>query len=61
MQAVPLSARKAGSGSSDGVASLLQLPNFNDAVITKIAKKVSIFSYSDISETFLEKLAIDSC
>lgn len=40
IQAVPLSARKAGSGSSDGVASLLQLPHFSDAVITKIAKKV---------------------
>lgn len=41
MQAVPLSARKAGSGSSEGAASLLQLPHFSDAVITKIAKKVS--------------------
>ncbi|XP_016439136.1 dnaJ protein ERDJ2A isoform X2 [Nicotiana tabacum] len=40
IQAVPLSARKAGSGSSDGVASLLQLPHFSDAVITKIGKKV---------------------
>ncbi|KAG5617105.1 hypothetical protein H5410_016929 [Solanum commersonii] len=40
IQAVPLSARKAGSGSSDGVASLLQLPHFSDAVITRIAKKV---------------------
>lgn len=39
-QAVPLSARKAGSGSSEGVASLLQLPHFSDTVITKIAKKV---------------------
>ncbi|CAN4087668.1 unnamed protein product [Withania somnifera] len=40
IQAVPLSARKAGSGSSEGFASLLQLPHFSDAVITKIAKKV---------------------
>lgn len=46
MQAVPLSARKAGSGSSEGVASLLQLPHFSDTVITKIAKKVSILFLS---------------
>lgn len=41
MQAVPLSTRKATAGSSEGIAPLLQLPHFSEAVVKKIARKVS--------------------
>ena len=41
MQAVPLSARKATGGSAEGIAPFLQLPHFSEAVIKKIARKVS--------------------
>ncbi|KAI3809107.1 hypothetical protein L1987_25076 [Smallanthus sonchifolius] len=39
IQAVPLSARKATGGSSEGNAPFLQLPHFNEAVMKKIARK----------------------
>ncbi|CAK9168098.1 unnamed protein product [Ilex paraguariensis] len=39
IQAVPLSARKATGGSSEGFAPFLQLPHFSDAVVKKIARK----------------------
>ncbi|ONI25422.1 hypothetical protein PRUPE_2G302300 [Prunus persica] len=39
IQAVPLSARKATGGSSEGIAPFLQLPHFSEAVIKKIARK----------------------
>ncbi|KAJ8452766.1 hypothetical protein Cgig2_005102 [Carnegiea gigantea] len=39
IQAVPLSARKAGGGSTEGIASFLQLPYFTEAVTKKIARK----------------------
>ncbi|MCD7467470.1 DnaJ protein erdj2 [Datura stramonium] len=39
VQAVPLSARKAAGGSSEGYASFLQLPHFSEAVVKKIARK----------------------
>nr|XP_043616584.1 dnaJ protein ERDJ2A-like [Erigeron canadensis] len=39
IQAVPLSARKASGGSSEGNAPFLQLPHFDDAVMKKIARK----------------------
>ncbi|KAA3459888.1 Chaperone DnaJ [Gossypium australe] len=39
IQAVPLSARKATGGSSEGIASFLQLPHFSEAVVKKIARK----------------------
>ncbi|XP_009775792.1 dnaJ protein ERDJ2A [Nicotiana tabacum] len=55
IQAVPLSARKAGSGSSEGVASLLQLPHFSDAVITKIGKKVR--TLQDLQDMTLQERA----
>ena len=41
MQAVPLSARKSIGGSAEGIAPFLQLPHFSEAVIKKIARKVS--------------------
>ncbi|CAN6482535.1 unnamed protein product [Victoria cruziana] len=42
VQAVPLSARKAVGGFSEGNAPFLQLPHFNESVIKKISRKVSI-------------------
>ncbi|GLU24326.1 hypothetical protein SLE2022_402690 [Rubroshorea leprosula] len=39
IQAVPLSARKATGGSTEGNASFLQLPHFSDSVVKKIARK----------------------
>ncbi|KAK9049940.1 hypothetical protein SSX86_031090 [Deinandra increscens subsp. villosa] len=39
IQAVPLTARKATGGSSEGNAPFLQLPHFNEAVMKKIARK----------------------
>lgn len=39
-QAVPLSARKATGGSSEGIAPFLQLPHFSEAVVKKISRKV---------------------
>lgn len=40
MQAVSLSARKAASGSAEGIAPFLQLPHFNDEIVKKITRKV---------------------
>ena len=40
IQAVPLSARKATGGSTEGIAPFLQLPHFSESVIKKIARKV---------------------
>lgn len=40
MQAVPLSARKASGGNSEGIAPFLQLPHFTEATVKKIARKV---------------------
>lgn len=39
IQAVPLSSRKVTGGSSEGNASFLQLPHFNESAIKKIARK----------------------
>lgn len=41
MQAVPLSAKKAAGGSPEGIAPFLQLPHFSEAIIKKIARKVT--------------------
>lgn len=49
MQAVPLSARKAGGGSSEGIASFLQLPHFSEAVVKKIARKVMQYKVSTLN------------
>ncbi|KVH94604.1 DnaJ domain-containing protein [Cynara cardunculus var. scolymus] len=37
--AVPLSARKAAGGSTEGIAPFLQLPHFSEAVLKKLARK----------------------
>ncbi|KAM3386416.1 hypothetical protein ACQJBY_009792 [Aegilops geniculata] len=52
IQAVPLSARKAGGGNSEGIAPFLQLPHFTEATVKKIArKKVRAFQeLCDMSE-----------
>ncbi|KAK6937960.1 DnaJ domain, partial [Dillenia turbinata] len=39
IQAVPLSARKAAGGSSEGIAPFLQLPHFSETILKKIARK----------------------
>ncbi|XP_024981558.1 dnaJ protein ERDJ2-like isoform X1 [Cynara cardunculus var. scolymus] len=39
IQAVPLSARKAAGGSTEGIAPFLQLPHFSEAVLKKLARK----------------------
>ncbi|XP_068657408.1 dnaJ protein ERDJ2A-like [Aristolochia californica] len=39
IQAVPLSARKAAGGFSEGLAPFLQLPHFSEAVVKKIGRK----------------------
>ncbi|KAK9724681.1 hypothetical protein RND81_05G091900 [Saponaria officinalis] len=39
IQAVPLSAKKAGGGSTEGIAPFLQLPHFSEAVVKKIGRK----------------------
>lgn len=42
LQAVPLSARKASGGFTEGIAPFLQLPHFSEAVVKKIARKVLV-------------------
>lgn len=49
MQAVPLSARKATGGSTEGNAPFLQLPHFNEAVMKKIARKVKKSELNSLS------------
>ncbi|PKA63676.1 Chaperone protein dnaJ 39 [Apostasia shenzhenica] len=39
VQAVPLSARKASGGNSEGIAAFLQLPHFSEMTFKKIARK----------------------
>ncbi|KAL7214208.1 hypothetical protein ACSBR1_026598 [Camellia fascicularis] len=39
IQAVPLSARKASGGYTEGIAPFLQLPHFNEAIMKKLARK----------------------
>lgn len=52
MQAVPLSARKASGGNSEGIAPFLQLPHFTEAIVKKIARKV--FPYCPLQFFFAE-------
>ncbi|KAE9465568.1 hypothetical protein C3L33_02542, partial [Rhododendron williamsianum] len=49
VQAVPLSARKASGGSTEGVAPFLQLPHFSEAVVKKIARK-KVRSFEDLRD-----------
>ncbi|KAI3473335.1 hypothetical protein Pfo_030626 [Paulownia fortunei] len=49
IQAVPLSARKATGGSSEGYGPFLQLPHFSESVVKKIARK-KVRSFQDLRE-----------
>ncbi|KAL1545728.1 DnaJ protein erdj2 [Salvia divinorum] len=49
IQAVPLSARKATGGSSEGYGPFLQLPHFTESVVKKIARK-KVRSFQDFRE-----------
>ncbi|WOH06728.1 hypothetical protein DCAR_0626156 [Daucus carota subsp. sativus] len=53
IQAVPLSAKKAGGGSPEGNAPFLQLPHFSEAVIKKIARK-KVRSFQDLRDMTLQ-------
>ncbi|KAJ7942834.1 DnaJ protein like [Quillaja saponaria] len=56
IQAVPLSARKATGGSTEGIAPFLQLPHFNEAVIKKIARK-KVRTFQELQDVSLQERA----
>ncbi|XP_074291578.1 dnaJ protein ERDJ2A-like [Silene latifolia] len=56
IQAVPLSAKKPGGGSTDGIAPFLQLPHFSEAVIKKIARK-KVRSFEELRDMKPEERA----
>ncbi|GMH28109.1 hypothetical protein Nepgr_029952 [Nepenthes gracilis] len=49
IQAVPLSARKASGGSTEGIAPFLQLPHFSEAITKKIARK-KVRTFEDLRD-----------
>ncbi|KMT16159.1 hypothetical protein BVRB_3g053200 [Beta vulgaris subsp. vulgaris] len=56
IQAVPLSAKKAGGGSAEGIAPFLQLPHFSEAVTKKIARK-KVRTFEELREMTLQERA----
>ncbi|KAL5215906.1 hypothetical protein ABZP36_007307 [Zizania latifolia] len=56
IQAVPLSARKAGGGNSEGIAPFLQLPHFTEATVKKIARK-KIRAFQELCDMSVEERA----
>ncbi|GAV76318.1 DnaJ domain-containing protein/Sec63 domain-containing protein [Cephalotus follicularis] len=52
IQAVPLSARKATGGSTEGIAPFMQLPHFSEAVVKKIARK-KVRTFQELQEMTL--------
>lgn len=56
IQAVPLSARKATGGSSEGIAPFLQLPHFSEAVVKKISRK-KVRTFQELQDMTLEDRA----
>ncbi|PIA54127.1 hypothetical protein AQUCO_00900594v1 [Aquilegia coerulea] len=56
IQAVPLSARKASGGSTEGVAPFLQLPHFSEAIVKKIARK-KVRSFQELRDMTLQERA----
>ncbi|KAL5213811.1 hypothetical protein ABZP36_002963 [Zizania latifolia] len=54
IQAVPLSARKAGGGNSEGIAPFLQLPHFTEATVKKIARK-KIRAFQELCDMSVEE------
>lgn len=57
IQAVPLSARKASGGNSEGIAPFLQLPHFTETVVKKIARK-KIRSFQEFCDMPVEERAM---
>lgn len=49
VQAVPLSARKAVGGNSEGIAAFLQLPHFSETIFKKIARK-KVRTFQDLRD-----------
>lgn len=56
IQAVPLSARKATGGSSEGIAPFLQLPHFSEAIVKKIARK-KVRTLQDLRDLTIDERA----
>ncbi|KAL6541556.1 DnaJ protein erdj2a [Orobanche gracilis] len=56
VQAVPLSARKAGGGSAEEITPFLQLPHFNDDIIKKITRK-KVRTFQDFQDMSAEERA----
>ncbi|KAF5184239.1 Dnaj protein erdj2 [Thalictrum thalictroides] len=56
IQAVPLSARKASGGSTEGIAPFLQLPHFSEAIVKKIARK-RVRSFQELRDMSLQERA----
>ncbi|KAL6988366.1 DnaJ protein erdj2 [Sarracenia purpurea var. burkii] len=56
VQAVPLSARKASGGSSEGFAPFLQLPHFSEAVVKKVARK-KVRTFQDLRDMTTQERA----
>ncbi|XP_077233018.1 dnaJ / Sec63 Brl domains-containing protein [Tasmannia lanceolata] len=56
IQAVPLSARKATGGFTEGIAPFLQLPHFSEAVVKKIGRK-KVRTFQDLLDMTPEKRA----
>lgn len=54
IQAVPLSARKASGGSSEGLAPFLQLPHFSETIVKKIARK-KVRTFQELRDMTLEE------
>ncbi|XP_052185786.1 dnaJ protein ERDJ2A-like [Diospyros lotus] len=54
IQAVPLSARKAVGGSSEGIAPFLQLPYFSEAIMKKLARK-KVRTFQELQDMTLEE------
>ncbi|XP_011035368.1 PREDICTED: dnaJ protein ERDJ2A-like [Populus euphratica] len=56
IQAVPLSARKATGGATEGIAPFLQLPHFTESVVKKIARK-KVRTFEDFHDMTLQERA----
>ncbi|XP_065869155.1 dnaJ protein ERDJ2A-like [Euphorbia lathyris] len=54
IQAVPLSARKATGGSTEGLAPFLQLPHFSESAVKKIARK-KVRTFQDFCDMTLQE------
>ncbi|XP_052169862.1 dnaJ protein ERDJ2A-like [Diospyros lotus] len=54
IQAVPLSARKAVGGSSEGIAPFLQLPHFSEAIMKKLGCK-KVRTFQELQDMTLEE------